>query len=191
MVFLNYKRNNMNTFYTHREYLKTTLESFDYSKRVTCLEFGSGDGSSSIFNEFAKKHKNIEIHCFEHNEKWLNNMREKYQMENYVFSLVDWGKLDYNTFESDYYDLVFIDQGDWDSRIKTIDELKDKVKYFILHDYCYYNGFRGSVLKNGDREKALGIGENTFFYEKYNNDFDMIVKTELFPPTLILKNKNL
>ena len=42
----------MNQFYTHQQFLREILNSFNYEKNVTCLEFGSGDGSSSVFNEF-------------------------------------------------------------------------------------------------------------------------------------------
>ena len=36
--------------------LREILNSFNYEKNVTCLEFGSGDGSSSVFNEYTKKY---------------------------------------------------------------------------------------------------------------------------------------
>ena len=41
----------MNAYYTHQDTLNKILESFDYTKPVHCLEFGSGDGSSSVFNK--------------------------------------------------------------------------------------------------------------------------------------------
>jgi len=44
----------MNAYYTHQDTLNKILESFDYTKPVHCLEFGSGDGSSSVFNKYSE-----------------------------------------------------------------------------------------------------------------------------------------
>lgn len=181
----------MNQFYTHQEYLRRTLDYLDFNNPIKCLEFGSGDGSSVIFNEYAKKYNNMTINCFEHDGKWLNTMKDKYSTQNYNFNLVDWSNFDYTELKKDSYDLIFVDQGDWDARITTIDELRDNVKYIILHDYCYYNGFRGFSIPESEKESALSVNEGTFFHKNYSDDFEIISEIDLFPPTLILKNKNL
>lgn len=180
----------MNPYYTHQEYLIKILDSLDYTKNIKCLEFGSGDGSSSIFNKYVKKN-NMSVRCFEHDTEWLNTMIEKYRIPNYEFNEVKWEDFNYNSIKNEIYDLVFVDQGDWDARITTIDELKKVSKYIILHDYCYYNGFRGSSIPDVDKECALNVNEDSFFYKKYNEDFELISEHTLFPPTLIMKNKNI
>lgn len=180
----------MNPYYTHQPYLINILEKFNYDEKLTFLEFGSGEGSSPIFNKYAQN-KNVTIKSFEHDIDWLNEMKTKYSLPNYIFNQVDWDNFDYSELKSNKYDLIFVDQGDWDARIKTIDELKDNSKYVILHDYCYYNGFRGSEIPPGDEKWALSIDENSFFYDKYSNDFEIMAENTLFPPTLILKNKKL
>jgi len=180
----------MNQYYTHQKYLIEVLNSLDYTKKVKILEFGSGEGSSSIFNEYAKK-ENVEIQCFEHDTSWMNEMKSKYSLKNYTFNQVDWENFDYTDLKKHKYELIFVDQGDWDARINTIDELRNNSKYIILHDYCYYNGFRGYSIPESDKEWALSIDKNSFFYEKYSNDFELISENSLFPPTLIMKNKNL
>ena len=181
----------MNAYYTHQDTLNKILESFDYSKPIHCLEFGSGDGSSSVFHTFAQSNPNLTVDCFEHEESWLNSMSEKYKLNNYNFNVVDWSTINYNDLKIKNYDLIFVDQGDWDARLVTIDEMKNNAKYIILLDYCYYNGFRGAEISERDKEWAFSVNENTFFYNKYFNDFELLTQTELFPPTLIMKNRKL
>jgi len=178
----------MNPYYTHQETLNKILESFDYTKPVHCLEFGSGDGSSSIFNKFCAIHPNLTVDCFEHESGWLNDMSNKYKLTNYNFNVVDWSTINYEKLKIKKYDLIFVDQGDWDARIKTIDELKNNCKYIILHDYCYYNGFGPGMVHSPDMDFNK-VGEGSFFH-KYSDDFEVTGVTELFPPTLILKSKN-
>ena len=172
----------MSNFYTHREYLIQTLNEFNYNNVVNCLEFGVGDGSSMIFNQYANRFKNIKIDAFESDVDWLTNMGKKYQMVNYTFNKVKWAGFDYEKLKNKNYDLIFVDQGDWDARIKTLDELKNYSKYIIVHDYDYYN--------KGICEDIYSVGDRTF-WNKYKVDFDMINKFDLLPPTLIMKSKNL
>jgi hypothetical protein len=179
----------MNPFYTHQEFLRKILDSFDYKKKIKCLEFGSGDGSSIIFNEYCKKYKNLTTSCYEHDVEWLASMKTKYELDNYSFNVVDWNTIDYTELKKQKYDLIFVDQGDWDARITTIDSLKECAKYIILHDYCYYNGFRGHEIPNNQKESALTIAPGSFFHNKYGSDFYISCETDLFPPTLILKSK--
>ena len=179
----------MNAYYTHQDTLNKILESFDYSKPIHCLEFGSGDGSSSVFHTFAQSNPNLTVDCFEHEESWLNSMSEKYKLNNYNFNVVDWSTINYNDLKIKNYDLIFVDQGDWDARLVTIDEMKNNAKYIILHDYCYYNGFGPGMVHSPDME-FINVGEGSFFH-KYSVDFEVTGVTELFPPTLILKSKNL
>jgi hypothetical protein len=179
----------MNPFYTHQEVLNKILESFDYSKSVHCLEFGSGEGSSSIFYKFAKSYSNLSVDCFEHEEDWMDNMSKKYKLENYNFNLVNWSNINYDELKIKKYDLIFVDQGNWNARIETIDKLMNYSKYIILHDYCYYNGFTPEIGYNPD-SNYNNFGKGSFF-EKYNEEFSISSFTDLYPPTLIFKSKKL
>ena len=179
----------MNAYYTHQDTLNKILESFDYSTPIHCLEFGSGDGSSSVFHTFAQSNPNLTVDCFEHEESWLNSMSEKYKLNNYNFNVVDWSTMNYDDLKIKNYDLIFVYQGDWDARLVTIDKMKNNAKYIILHDYCYYNGFGPGMVHSPDMD-FNNVGEGSFFH-KYSVDFEVTGVTELFPPTLILKSKNL
>lgn len=179
----------MNQYHTHSKYLKELLEKFDYKNEVKCLEFGSGDGSGSIFSDFAKKYDKLQIECFEHDQIWIEQMIKKYALDNYKYNLISWDKFDYTELKKSNYDLVFVDQGDWDARIETIDQLRDNTRYFILHDYCYYNGLRGYSIPEDQKLTALDLGQGSFFHQKYSEDFDLIGENEFFPPTLVLKKR--
>ena len=180
----------MNPYYTHQEYLKRELDNLDYSKKIKCLEFGSGHGSSSIFREYVDKNPNFDVQCYEHDKEWLNNMSVEYQTTNYVFNQVVWSDFDYDKLKNDVYDVVFVDQGEWEARITTIDELISVSRCIILHDYCYYNGFRGGSIPEEDKDWALDLSKDSFFGKKYSKNFELIGETSTFPPTLIMKNKN-
>jgi len=179
----------MNDYYTHQKYLIRTLNLFDYEKTINCLEFGTGEGSSSVFCDFARKYKNINIESFEHENNWFKTMKSKYSLENYKFNLIDWSTFNYDNLKDKIYDLIFVDQGSWDARIDTIDNMKDNAKYIILHDYCYYQGFNGSTMEPSSDMKENRIEPGSFFYEKYFDEFEIIPETDLYPPTLILKSK--
>ena len=181
----------MNPYYTHQQFLINTLNLFNNSNKINILEFGVGEGSSSILNDYAQKNSKIKITSFEHDLNWLIDMKNKYSLSNYTFNHVDWESFDYRELKKYEYDIIFVDQGSWDARITTIDELKNNSKYIILHDYCYYNGFRGAEISERDKEWAFSVNQNTFFYNKYFNDFELLTQTELFPPTLIMKNRKL
>ncbi|CAB4130326.1 hypothetical protein UFOVP117_368 [uncultured Caudovirales phage] len=179
----------MEAYYTHQQYLREILNLMDYSKPIKCLEFGSGIGSSSIFNEFCKINENLNVTSFESDLSWLKEMESKYSLNNYKFKEVNWTDFNYEDLKKEQYDLIFVDQGDWDARIITIDELKNNSTYFILHDYCYYNGFRGYDTSDNNMIEN-SVDEGTYFHDRYSNYFDLTPKKDLFPPTLILKRKN-
>jgi len=191
---MEYFNPNMNGYYTHQEYIKRILDILLmhdplFNLKVNVLEFGSGDGSSIVFNEYANKYKDIlTVQSFEHVIDWYEKMKSKYSLSNYTFNLVDWAKFDYTELKKEKYDFVFVDQGIWEERIRTIDELKDCTKIFILHDYCYYNGFRQHTTPYQDMPEN-SVGKGTYFYEKYNDEFELIPETSLYPPTLIFKKR--
>ena len=168
-------------YYTHRPFLIKELEQLKNLPKVKILEFGVGDGSSLIFNEYASKYKHFNIQAYETDTNWLINMREKYQLNNYIFQSVEnWESfLCSENFDNDY-DLVFIDQAPWEARIQTLDLLAENARVTILHDYDFFN--------KGITPNIYEVGNNTFF-EKYNEKFIMENYHETLPPTLVFKRK--
>ena len=171
-----------NPYYTHAKYLKSELELLDYSKPVRCLEFGAGHGSSPIFKRFAEENANLVVDSYEGDPTWFNKVSREYSLQNYRFHYVpSWDDL-FSSYPRLEYNLVFVDQTPWEARIQTIDWLRESVKIFILHDYCYYN--------KGVIDDINSVGPGSFFYDKYAGDFVLDAKTDLYPPTLILRNND-
>lgn len=175
----------MNDYYSHQEFLLKELDKLKSKEKVNCLEFGTGNGSSSLFKNFADIHPNSQIRAFESDYQWFISMSSKYQSQNYKFHYVfDWTHyLDQKKFNN-IYDLVFIDQKPWEARIKTIEKLHDRVKIFILHDYDFYN--KGVYDKD-----IYSIGNGSFFHQKFSKNFTMESHFKILPPTLILRNLNI
>jgi hypothetical protein len=173
----------MNPYYTHQKYLTKELERLDYSNPVIALEFGVGDGSSSVFKSFAKRFPNLWVEAYETELVWVRDMATKYTVDNYRFHHVDtWdGFLDTHLFDK-VYDLVFVDQSPWEARIKTIDTLKNKTKVFVLHDYDYYN--------KGVINDLYCVASGSFFGDRYGDDFILQGNNE-YPGTLIMRNKRI
>ena len=148
-------------YYTHRPYLIEELKSSP--KRI--LEFGTGIGSAKILHAYAKKNPNVRIEAFENDQQWLEKMKHKYSLPNYVFNYVASWEDDVRFDGS--YDLAFIDSAPWDSRIKMLELVKNKASTIIIHDFDYF----GNI------------------WEKYEGIFNVIPHTEKMPPTLVLKKK--
>jgi len=171
----------MNPYYSHQEYLKEELNKVP--KNAICLEFGPGEGSSSVFSEFALKNPQSKIAAFDNKYEWHTSMSSKYKTENYSFSFVsDWNDYLSRKEFNDIYDLIFVDQSPWEARIQTIKRFKVRGKVFILHDYDFYN--KGVYDKD-----IFSVGEGTFFYKHFNDDFVMEPHFGILPPTLVLRNK--
>lgn len=172
----------MNSYYTHREYLRKELSKLDYSKPVTCLEFGTGEGSAVIFKEFTDKYPNLKVLSYESDSYWLSLIKDKYESANYNFFSVDsWQNfLEGFKFEN-FYDLVFVDQAPWEARILSIDFIKSFSKVIILHDYDYFN--------KGVCEDIYSTAKGSFFYSKYSKHFLFETYYSELPPTLVMTNK--
>lgn len=170
-----------NPYYTHRKHLKKELNSLNKKNKIKILEFGVGDGSSLIFNEFAKNNKNVKIEAFETDKDWLKKTKEKYELSNYKFFYVEnWSDFLTEHKFTESYDLVFIDQSPWEARIKTLDILINKSSITILHDYDYFN--------KGFIDEIFDAGKKSFFGRYISEN----IKTKPFfkelPPTLVFLN---
>ncbi len=165
-------------YYTHRKYLIDSLNSLSKKDEINILEFGVGEGSSLVFNEFALKNKNFNITAFETDHSWLNETKNKYELDNYKFNYVNnWDELLIPENFNSEYDLVFVDQAPWEARIKTIDLLIEKSKIIILHDYDFYN--------KGVIEDIFDVGKDSFFGKYLSENISSQGFNEELPPTLI------
>lgn len=184
-------------YYTHRPYLRQVLDSFDYNKEVLCLELGTGHGSALVFNEYLKKHKNLKVIAYEDNQEWLKMTKEKYQTKNYVFNYIDsWSTFDYSELKRQKFDLIFVDHmvynNKWQERKNSVDELKQTTDIIIVHDYDYFNkkmAEQGYNLTNRMEQEPniYSVSENTFWFDNYGSEFNLLGYKSELPPTLVMK----
>jgi hypothetical protein len=81
-------------------------------------------------------------------------------------------KYDMEDFKHNY-DLIFVDQGDWSDRSKSLVFFKNQTKCFIVHDYDY-------LQRNWPDIHAM-------LWEKFNIEWDENWKQHRVtdPPTLV------
>ena len=169
-----------NPYFTHQKYLREELDKLPKNKQTICLEFGMGDGSSSVFKEYLESNENLTVYAFESNYDWFNSMSLKYKHERYHFQFVrDWNDFMYKKKFDRMYNLIFVDSNPWDARILTIELLKNKSSTFILHDYDFYN--------KGVIPDIFSVGDGSFFKNKFNDHFRFEPHYEILPPTLVLR----
>ncbi len=167
---------------SHKKYLTEELEKLDYSKPVHVLEFGTGDGSASILHSFAKHNPNLRIDSYEDDFNWFRETSGRYLADNYHFHQVEsWDKLFSETIFNESYDLVFVDSSPWDARIQAIEAVKETAKVIILHDYDWFN--------KGVIEDIYSTDKGSFYDTKYGKDFTFEGYFEVFPGTLIMRQK--
>jgi hypothetical protein len=173
----------MNAYYTHQKYLTEELNKLDYSNPVIVLEFGTGDGSASIFYRFVNEHINLRVQSYDDSFSWYSDIKRRYYHQNYNFNYTKtWEALfekgDLLFFD---YDLVFVDAGpDFDARIKIINYMKANSKVIVLHDYDFYN--------KGIMEDHYFTGKGSFFGDRYSKEFILQGNSE-YPGTLVMRNK--
>lgn len=166
----------MSDFFTHQKYLLRELNALPNNSIV--FELGIGEGSSPLMYDFCKNNPNSKVYAFESDKVWLDKIKPKYTLENYIFEYIeDWSNL-INYIYYDKINLVFVDQAPWEARITSINLLKDKSQAFIVHDYDYYNIGYPSLRINNDQ---------SWWGQNYSKEFSLEDNYEILPPTLIMR----
>jgi len=135
------------------------------------IEFGCGDSSTNLLHEICKKQQRLLI-SIDDNLAWINKFKTKYLNDGYLPDNSGWHKIffvpgkphinsnatgHWTNFLNELdlsdtnFDVCFIDQHPWMSRIETIKKMKGHAKYVILHDceYYAYENIIGKVIKRG------------------------------------------
>ncbi len=117
------------------------------------IEFGCGHGSTELLHEICKVNKRLLI-SLDDNLEWLNTFKEKYKSDSawHKFIFVP-GKPSQDSPSAEHwvefmqscdllqecnFDICFIDQSPWQGRVETLKFMKDKAKFFIVHDCDYF-----------------------------------------------------
>jgi len=147
---------NNTAFFSHKPFLEYIVE-FLYknknNKKLNILECGTGDGSSSYFSKITKDGKakvwgveylNTPPAC------WYDNMKKKYENENYKITLEEQGLFVkgtsyYKKIES-FYDLIFVDTSNYDNRANWVKESAGRCACVILHDSEHMHRFKPWLL---------------------------------------------
>jgi len=184
-------KHNINPYYTHQPVLHTLLSKTTGS----ILELGCGEGSTELIHKFSEKY-NRKVVSIESNKEWSQPYIEKYTTNNHKFIIVDhsidsWNTI-INNMSNDNWDLVFIDQGIWESRAYSFKKLKDKVNYIILHDFDFFpaNNLLGECIEKFVDQNNTGKRkwDNEIKYSK--EYFPLIFTGQSGPPTLLASNFN-
>lgn len=129
------------------------------------LEIGTGHYSTHILHHLCKKEKRP-ICSLENDMVWMMNFT-KYRTDwHNVEYIVDWNDCKYFNQE---WSVAFVDHVPGEQRIITIDQIKDKVDFIVVHDTEADHVYHFSQV---------------FPKFKYRYDFK-----ELIPWTTILSNK--
>lgn len=170
-----------NPYYTHRPFLKQELDSLVLTpNKKFILELGVGDGSSELFNNYAKLYSNLEILGIDTDHSWVQSMEKQYSLPNYTILFTEFWEQELYKKLKIKYDLVFIDQSPWMARIEALDYFTDNfTKTIILHDYDYFN-----LCSN-----KYSVDHQSFF-AKYRENYIINGYFQNLPPTLILRFKN-
>lgn len=117
------------------------------------IEFGCGYGSTELLHEICKENKRLLI-SLDDNLEWLSIFKEKYSTDSewhqFIFvpgkpsaesaSAEHWVEFmnHLDLLQKWHFDVCFIDQHPWQARIETINYMKDKARFLILHDCDYF-----------------------------------------------------
>lgn len=190
MIKMNYTlKHNKDAYYTHQPVLYAMLKQTSGS----ILELGCGEGSTELIHKFSQKYKR-KVVSIESNKNWLQPYIEKYSSDDHTFlsiehSLDSWNNI-IDNIKTSKWDLVFIDQGIWESRAYSFKSLKDVSNYMILHDCDYFpeNNILGESIKKYVDKDNRGIrtwDKEIKFSKEY---FPVVFAGHTGPPTLLASN---
>jgi hypothetical protein len=150
-----------NPFSTHQPVLYTIA----MKTSGPIIEFGCGHGSTDLLHEICKKNQRLLI-SIDDDLDWLNKFSQKYSDSDswHQFFFVPgknqndpengehWTRFleDFELLKTNYFDLCFIDQSPWSGRVETLKHMKNRARFFILHDCDYFpvSGILGKTIQS-------------------------------------------
>lgn len=142
------------------------------------IEFGCGYNSTPLLHEICKA-TNRTLISIEDDWEWIKRFIDECEGDGYEKDNSGWhkfyyvpGKLNiendiaaahwikfldqFSLLETMSFDLAFVDQSPGEARTETINRIKDKVKFIILHDCdCYASNYLGVCLKPIDAKNEI------------------------------------
>ena len=161
-------RHFVDAYCTHQPVLYEVLKNSEGK----ILELGCGMGSTQITNHFST---NRQVLTVENNKEWYEQYKQQFENKNHLFLLIkDWPQTLKNLLNE--YDVIFVDQDTWESRLEAVKLFKNHANYIIVHDYDSLPVFLNYNWQDDYR-----------YYQEFS-PFPRPYPTG--PPTVILSNRN-
>lgn len=167
------------------------------------IEFGCGYGSTDFLHEMCKENKRVLISLDDDLDR-IKRFKEKYQGDSEWHKIIfvpgkpddiespeHWVKFLYEFLRNTTFDLCVIDQHPWLGRYETLQFMKDKAKFIVLHDCDYFprNGIFGRVIRPTIHFYAPGVFDFSDVFKWYKVYFPLYPwPGESGPPTLLGSN---
>lgn len=134
------------------------------------IEFGCGNGSTDLLHELCQSQGRVLI-SLDDNMGWQDKYRKKYKGRGYEKNNKGWHKLyfvpgkdlekkesakhwevfldNFELLDDITFDVCFIDQSPWLGRVVTLNLMKERARFVIIHDVDYFavHGIFGKVKK--------------------------------------------
>lgn len=114
---------------THQPVLYEAIKRSTWDDPI--LELGCGFNSTDLIHAIAG---NKIVLTHDHNESWINRFKERLESETHKFHV---RSLEDMPFLKRKYSVIFVDQGDWESRAKTLKFMAHGAELIVLHDSDY------------------------------------------------------
>ena len=200
---------------THSEFLEATIKfaltQVSGEEKLFLIEIGTGGKSSEIMRRVTEEKENVELTSFENDSKWIETYRTKFGPHKrheicQIGEIDDWERQITKKLKSiptNSIIISFIDSAPWESRVVSLNLLKDVSQIVLIHDVDY---FPHNKIFGIEKEAIKFKAKNRFNYGKLDSN-NLGVRTydeefrhwvEVFPitpgyytgpPTLIGSNR--
>lgn len=180
-----------NAFATHQPVL---IELFNHlSEEGAVLELGSGLGSTELLHKLCLKN-NRPLLTVDDSQEWLSKYETDFSSLNHKYKLIAIDQIHKDKEIKDTkWELIFIDQGSWESRAESVKLFKKKAKFLVIHDSDYFpstNLFGKLIEKAIPSEKPAVVdhSDNFKYFREFYPSFPW--PAESGPPTLVGSNSH-
>jgi len=176
-----------NEFATHQPILVELVKLLKPDSNI--LELGCGQGSTELLHLLSTIY-DVNVLTLDDNEEWINKYSTDLKNSRHSFLLTSFNSFIDRT-KGFTWDLVFIDQGSWDSREECLMYYRDKAKFIVLHDSDYYPGNNrfGKLIKPIVSNEVPGEVDYSDVFKYYKEFYPPLPwPGPSGPPTLVGSN---
>jgi hypothetical protein len=199
---------------THSEFLEAAitfvLTQVSGEGKLFLLEIGTGGKSSEIMRRVIEENVNVELISFENDLNWIDAYRNKFPPHKrheicQVGEIEDWDRqisMKLKSVPAQSFIVSFIDSAPWESRVISLNLLKEVSQLVLIHDVDYFphNKFFGHESEpilfkpmnrlNYGKLKSKYLGSRTYG-DEFKNWVEVFPKKPGYftgPPTLVGSN---